>query len=115
VKTGISFLSLILKEYTGVINVAPTFRENGANNLFKIRSHFKRERVHLISIDYFKSLLLGLISAEGELLELGIIKEFDLLKKRLSLFTPLKEKDRIRSIQFSEVHLDLESREMYTS
>ena len=100
---------------SGVINVAPTFRENGANNLFKIRSHFKRERVHLISIDYFKSLLLGLISAEGELLELGIIKEFDLLKKRLSLFTPLKEKDRIRSIQFSEVHLDLEGREMYTS
>lgn len=64
--------------------------------------------------DYFKNLLLGLISAEGELLELGVVKEFDLLKKKISLFTPLKEEDRISSIQFSEVHLDLESREMYT-
>ncbi|MFQ5867870.1 MAG: Clp1/GlmU family protein [bacterium] len=58
-----------------------------------------------------KNLLVGLLDSMGEVLGIGIIDRIDYKARRIKLFTPLKEKEKIRTIQFGSLRLTPEGTE----
>jgi len=58
-----------------------------------------------------KNLLVGLLDSSAEVLGIGIIDKIDYKGKRIRIFTPVKEKGRIRIIQFGSLRLTPEGSE----
>ena len=58
-----------------------------------------------------KNLMVGLLDSTGEVLGIGIIDRIDYKAKRMKIFTPVKEKEKIRTIQFGSLRLTPEGTE----
>jgi len=52
-----------------------------------------------------KNLMVGLLDWMGEVLGIGIIDRIDFEARKIRLFSPVKEKERIRTIQFGSLRL----------
>jgi polynucleotide 5'-hydroxyl-kinase GRC3/NOL9 len=82
--------------------------EEVGENLFRIKNHFKVEKVLNVGMNYFKDKLVGLTSNDYELKGLGVIKDINFYKKTLCLVTTLKEIQKIWRIKFSNLLVDIE-------
>jgi len=58
-----------------------------------------------------KNLLVGLLDSMGEVLAIGIVDRIDYKARRIRLFTPVREKEKIRTIQFGSLKLTPEGSE----
>jgi len=74
-------------------------REAGASNLRNIIAGNE------------KNLLIGLLDSMGEVLGIGIIDRIDYKVRRIRIFTPVREKEKIRTIQFGSLRLTPEGTE----
>lgn len=64
-------------------------------------------RVNIINRDELLNRYVGLMNSEGEYLEVGIIKDIDFSERKLHLLTPLKDGDKISTIVFGSLKIDL--------
>jgi len=58
-----------------------------------------------------KNLMVGLLDSTGEVLGIGIIDRIDYKARRIRIFTPVREKEKIRTIQFGSLRLTPEGTE----
>jgi len=58
-----------------------------------------------------KNLMVGLLDSMGEVLGIGIIDRIDYKGRKIKIFTPVKEKEKIRTIQFGSLRLTPEGSE----
>ena len=58
-----------------------------------------------------KNILVGLLNSMGEVLGIGIIDRIDYKARKIKIFTPVKEKEKIRIIQFGSLRLTPEGTE----
>ena len=52
-----------------------------------------------------KNILVGILDSMGEVLGIGIIDRIDYKARKIKIFTPVKEKEKIRTIQFGSLRL----------
>jgi len=57
------------------------------------------------------NLLVGLLDSMGEVLGIGIIDRIDYIARKIKLFTPVRDKEKIRTIQFGSLRLTPEGTE----
>ncbi len=58
-----------------------------------------------------KNILVGLLDSTGDVLGIGIIDKIDYKTRRIRVFTPVKEKEKIKTIQFGSLRLTPEGTE----
>ncbi|MFB0526718.1 MAG: Clp1/GlmU family protein [bacterium] len=58
-----------------------------------------------------KNILVGLLDSIGEVLSIGIIDRIDYKARKIRIFTPVKEKEKIKTIQFGSLRLTPEGTE----
>ena len=58
-----------------------------------------------------KNILVGLLDSTGEVLGIGIIDRIDYKARKIGIFSPVKEKEKIRTIQFGSLRLTPEGTE----
>ena len=58
-----------------------------------------------------KNLLAGLLDVAGEALGIGIIDRIDYRRRKIRIFTPVREKEKIRTIQFGSLRITPEGGE----
>jgi len=58
-----------------------------------------------------KNILVGLLDSMGDVLGIGIIDGIDYKARKIRIFTPVKEKEKIRTIQFGSLRLTPEGTE----
>ena len=58
-----------------------------------------------------KNLLVGLLDSTGEVLGIGIIDRIDYKARKIKIFTPVREKEKIRTVQFGSLRLTPEGTE----
>ncbi len=58
-----------------------------------------------------KNLMVGLLDSVGEVLGIGIIDRIDYRGRRIKIFTPVREKEKIRTIQFGSLRVTPEGTE----
>lgn len=78
----------------------------------KFKRYFREAKIVDIPIDKIsllkpipdkENLLVAFMDENNEVLDLGIVKEYNIEKKIITLLTPLKEIEKIKKIQFGEV------------
>lgn len=62
-------------------------------------------QVHFIKVEILIGLFVGLINKDGQLLDVGILRSFDLVEKNVHLYTPLQEVGTIAGIIFGRERL----------
>lgn len=58
-----------------------------------------------------KNILVGILDSMGDVLGIGIIDRIDYKARKIRIFTPVKEKEKIRTIQFGSLRLTPEGTE----
>lgn len=78
----------------------------------KERSTFPLEkmtgrRVSVISVDDLQNRYVGLLDAQGEYIDVGIMKKLDFVERKLYLLTPLKDGGKISTVVLGSLKIDL--------
>ncbi len=79
--------------------------------LSAVESYFRAGRVTVVSARRFAGLLVGLINASGALLEIGIIRRIDFVRRTLTLLTVCKKPGAIAQIWCGSLRLRPDGRE----
>jgi polynucleotide 5'-kinase involved in rRNA processing len=69
----------------------------------ELREHFRTKNINLVAAQDYANLVIGLTDENLETLALGIIRQIDFRAGTISVITPLKSAEPVRSIAFGEL------------
>lgn len=76
-----------------------------ARGLSLVEEHFRVRRVVTAAPERFANLVAGLVDGEGRMAQIGLIKSIDFKKRMISIFTPLRNPDRIRQVRLGTLRV----------
>ncbi|MBC7326538.1 hypothetical protein H5T87_00280 [bacterium] len=65
------------------------------------------KKVHIITVDELTDRYVGLASENGEYIEVGIIKSIGFAEKNLTIYTPLRDANKVSTIVFGSMKINL--------
>ena len=83
-----------------------------AGGLAAVESHFRTRAVSVTAAQKFAGLLVGLVSAQGALLGLGLIERIDFGRRTLSVLTPCRKPAAVAQVWLGALRLKPDGREI---
>jgi polynucleotide 5'-hydroxyl-kinase GRC3/NOL9 len=80
--------------------------------LAAVESHFATRSVSVVAAQKFARLLVGLVSASGALLGLGLIERIDFARRTLTLLTPCRKPGAVAQVWLGGLKLEPDGREV---
>lgn len=95
----------------GILSVIVNGETWDASGLAAVESYFGVRTVSVSAAQKFAGLLVGLVSASGQLLDIGRIDRIDFARRTLSVLTPCRKPGAVAQIWFGSLRLRADGRE----
>ncbi len=82
------------------------------SGLASVESYFKTKSVTIVAAQKFAHLLVGLVSASGALLDLGLIQRIDFDRRTITLLTPCRRPAAVAQVWLGALRLRPDGREL---